>query len=328
MNILYTCDDNYIWLMGISVISLLKNNRHIAKIDIYVLGEKISTENKKLLELISRKYARSINVIDVPDLDIPDTLVSARWPISAFTRLYAGQLLPNNLEHVLYLDCDTIIRGDISELDCPDMNECIFCGVKDCIAGRYKKNIGLSPKDVYINAGVLSINLKRLKELNINQLLDNYMLRYGKLINYADQDILNGVFHNHIGILDARFNVMTIDVTHTYNEICILRNPTNFYSRQELICAVNNPTIVHYTTNMRVIRPWFSNSNHPLKDDFFEYFSESPWNYQELEVFRFTSIEAHVIGIIQVLPPKMALPILGIIHSIIKPLVIKLRANK
>ena len=122
MNILYTCDDNYIWLMGISVISLLKNNRHIAKIDIYVLGEKISTENKKLLELISRKYARSINVIDVPDLDIPDTLVSARWPISAFTRLYAGQLLPNNLEHVLYLDCDTIIRGDISELDCPDMN--------------------------------------------------------------------------------------------------------------------------------------------------------------------------------------------------------------
>lgn len=49
MNILYTCDDNYIWLMGISVISLLKNNRHIAKIDIYVLGEKISTENKNYL---------------------------------------------------------------------------------------------------------------------------------------------------------------------------------------------------------------------------------------------------------------------------------------
>ena len=46
MNILYTCDDNYVWLMGISVISLFENNQNINEITVYLLGEKVKDKNK------------------------------------------------------------------------------------------------------------------------------------------------------------------------------------------------------------------------------------------------------------------------------------------
>ena len=49
MNILYTCDDNYVWLMGISVISLFENNQNINEITVYLLGEKVKDKNKQIL---------------------------------------------------------------------------------------------------------------------------------------------------------------------------------------------------------------------------------------------------------------------------------------
>lgn len=41
MNILYTCDDNYVMAMGISVISLFENNQNINEMTVYLLGEKV-----------------------------------------------------------------------------------------------------------------------------------------------------------------------------------------------------------------------------------------------------------------------------------------------
>ena len=58
MNVLYTCDDNYVWIMGISVISLFENNRHIRDLSVILLGECISDYNKSVLENIANKYKR------------------------------------------------------------------------------------------------------------------------------------------------------------------------------------------------------------------------------------------------------------------------------
>ena len=325
MNVLYTCDDNYVWLMGISIISLFESNHQMSELNVYLLGENISDENKQHLEKIGQKYGRQIYVIDVPPLDIPSTLVSARWPLSAFTRLYAGQLLPNNIKKVLYLDCDTIVKGDISELEIQDISQNIFLGVKDCIGSRYKRNIGLEAQDNYINAGVLIINLDELRKIDMKNILDKYMLNYAGLISYADQDVLNGVFHNQIGILAPKFDVMTIDVVHRYKEIMTLRKPTNFYTQTELENAVSDPAVIHYTTNMRIVRPWYCNSNHPLKSEFEFYLKISPWKERELSKMIFTSRESKIIGVIDVLPSSISYALLGLIHATIKPLIIKMK---
>lgn len=327
MNILYTCDNNYVWLMGISTISLFENNKHISELTVYLLGENITIQNKKILSEIANKYSRSIAIIEVPKIDIPNSLVSARWPLSAFTRLYSGQLLPDSLDRVLYLDCDTIISGDISQLDDIDISRKVVYGVKDCVGSLYKKNIGIKGNDVYINAGVLLFNLKKLREIDINGIVDEYMAEYERTINYADQDILNGIFRGKIGILNPKYNMMTIDVVYSYKEIQKLRKPTNFYSSEEIEDAKSNAVIIHYTTNMRIIRPWYANTDHPLAEEFIYYMKISPWKNIELKEFVCTSKEQRVIGLINKLPRNMAIRILGFMHSKFKPLYIWMRSK-
>lgn len=328
MNVMYTCDNNYVWLMGISAISLFENNKHMEDLKVYLLGEDISQENRYELEKISGKYGREIEVIDVPEINIPQSLVSARWPLSAFTRLFAGCIIPNDVDKILYLDCDTIISGDISELDKVQFNGNIIIGVKDCISRTYKKNIGLDKDSLYINAGVLLFDMNALRKLNINDQIETYMNKYAKLINYADQDILNGIFKGRIGELDPAFNVMTIDFVHTYEEIEKLRKPTNFYKKSELETAKSHPVIIHYTTNMLIVRPWFSNTNHPLAGEFEKYMEMSAWRDKRLNKMEFNTREAKVIKMLMKLPKKLAYSLLGFIHAVLKPQYTRLKAAR
>lgn len=328
MKVMYTCDNNYVWLMGISTISLFENNKEIADLKVYLLGENISEDNKNELKKIGEEYGREVEVIDVPKLNIPPSLVSARWPLSAFTRLFSGVILPGDVERILYLDCDTIITGDISELKKVEFNGNIAMGVKDCIGGTYKKNIGLDFNSPYINAGVILFNLDELRKVNINVEIENYMRKYEKLINYADQDILNGMFKGRIGELNPKYDVMTIDVVHTYKEIQKLRRPTNFYVEEELRKAVTSPTIIHYTTNMLVVRPWFSNTNHPFAGEFKRYMDLSPWKNKELKKMVYDSKVAKVIGLIMKLPKNISLNTLGLIHAELKPRYIRMKAGQ
>lgn len=328
MDVLYTCDNNYVWLMGISAISMFEKNKEIEKLNVYLLGENISEENKKILSEIAEKYNRRITVIDVPQLDIPEALVSARWPLSAFTRLYAGELLPAEIDRVLYLDCDTIIEGDLSELDVWDVEGYTFWGIKDCIGQEYKKNIGIEAEGLYVNAGVLLINLPRLRKISVKDRLAKYMAKYEKLINYADQDVLNGAFKGAIGVLPPKFDVMTIAATHKYSEIQKLRRPTNYYSESEIENAVSNPVLIHYTTNMRVVRPWFSNTNHPFASNFRKYMAMSPWYDKTLTEMHFTSQEAKIVGFVEKFPKSLSINILGWLHSKVKPLSIRRNARK
>lgn len=328
MKVMYTCDNNYVWLMGISTISLFENNQGIKELKVYLLGENISEENKNELKTIGEKYGREVEIIDVPKLNIPPSLVSARWPLSAFTRLFSGVILPADVERILYLDCDTIISGNLSELDNVDFNGNIAMGVKDCIGGTYKKNVGLDFNSLYINAGVILFNLDELRKVNINVEIENYMGKYEKLINYADQDILNGMFKGRIGELNPKYDVMTIDVVHTYKEIQKLRRPTNFYEEEELRKAVTSPAIIHYTTNMLVVRPWFSNTDHPFAGEFKRYMDMSPWKNRELKKMVFDSKVAKVIGLIMKLPKNIAYNALGLIHAELKPRYIRMKAGQ
>lgn len=327
MNILYTCDNNYVWLMGISIISLFENNKHIKEMKVYLLGENISCENKAQLDCIAQKYGREVILVDVPRFDIPVSLLSARWPLSAFTRLYAGELLPEDVGKVLYLDCDTIITGDIGPLQSIDFENNIVMGIKDCISGGYKENIGLDRNAPYYNAGVLLLDLVKLRKINVSKEIDNYMHKYIKFINYADQDILNGMFKGRIGTLEPKYDVMTIDVAHSYKEIVKLRRPTNFYSENELKDAVNNPVIIHFTTNMLIVRPWFINSDHPLKNEFEKYMGLSVWSNIEMSEMKFISKESRIISIIDKLPKGISYFLLGLIHSVLKPKYIKMKAR-
>ena len=90
-------------------------------------------------------------------------------------------------------------------------------------------------------------------------------------MSYYDQDILNSVFQGNIGILPAEYNVMTTVVKMNYKELCRLRRPSNYYSMEEINFARANPRIVHFSSHLLSIRPWYKNSENPYAESFRQY---------------------------------------------------------
>lgn len=328
MNFLYTCDNNYIWLMIISMISLFNSNKAY-EITVYLIGENISQENKELIEEIVNDYKQKCIIIDLPKLDLPEKLYDiSRWPRSAYTRLFSAQILPDNLDKVLYLDCDTIIKNDLSELFETDLNDNnIFYGVKDCISNDYKINIGLKPTTNYINAGVLLMNLNLLRKEDICQKINSFLEKYEKFISYADQDVLNAIFSSKIGILKPKYDVMTIEFVYEYKDILKIRNSKEYYSKEEIDEAVRKPYIIHYTTNMLTIRPWYSNSNHPRKEDFNEIFVENKYVKKELTEYKFRGAKNFLLKIMLKLPKFCRYSIIGVVHSKVVPMTKRLKGK-
>ena len=147
MNIIYASDDNYAWLMGVSMVSLFENNRNCKEINVYLFGDKISIENEKKLCQAAELYGRNLEIIDVNKLILPEKLYSGRYPKSAFSRLFAFDLLPQEVDRVLYLDCDIIVDGNIEELYSHAMDDKIIWAVKDCVSKAYKQKIGIKGDD-------------------------------------------------------------------------------------------------------------------------------------------------------------------------------------
>lgn len=327
MNILYTCDNNYVWLMGISMLSLFDSNKHLDEIKVFLLGENISKENKTILKQITEEYQRECLIIDLPDIDIPSSLITTRWPRSAFSRLYVAELLPASLDRVLYLDCDTIILNSLENLEKVNINQFPVYGVKDCIGMPYRKNIGLKKDSIYINAGVLLFNLDKMRQINISELIDCFLANYKQTVHYADQDVLNGIFNGKIGILPPAYDVMTLECVYKYEDILKLRKPQNYYSKKTIDHAVENPIIVHYTTCMLNIRPWFNNSNHPLATEFLMYKRRSPWKDKSLSgTPHNNNAKAKLLKLFSILPHNLEMNILGLIHAVLYPIAIRFKA--
>lgn len=327
MNILYTCDDNYVWLMGISMISLFEANKTIVEINVFLLGDAISNENRRALEQIANSYNRMVYIIDVPDLDIPESLCTQRWPKSAYTRLFSGQLVPQEIDKIIYLDCDTIIIDNLEELWDFEISSYTVCGVKDCIGGNYKKNIGMDAKEPYINAGVLLINLSELRKHSIGNEIGEFLKRYSKIMNYSDQDVLNGIFHREIGIIPAKYNVMTLLYIFEYKEILTIRRPNNYYTVSEIDRAKENPILVHFTTCMTSVRPWFKGSEHSYAKEFLKFKEMSPWKNEVLKECKSDSFKDKILKVLLLCTKGIRLPIIGFLHSVIVPFSLKIKSK-
>ena len=121
-----------------------------------------------------------------------------RWSYMALMKLALTKLLPDE-DRVLWLDCDTIVDDDISDLFETDMGNNWFAGVREyckCVDGVD-----------YINAGVLMINLAQLRADKADDALID--LVNTKPLELPDQDAINQFSQGKMVFLASDYNVCT-----------------------------------------------------------------------------------------------------------------------
>jgi lipopolysaccharide biosynthesis glycosyltransferase len=280
MNIVYVSDDNYADIMGISITSLLMNNKSSVGVNLYILDDNISDENKSKLRTLAASFNRFIDFIPMPDVErICGTVIAVQdWVLNAFARLFLAAVLPGELEKVIYIDCDTLILQPIDDLYNTNIEEHYCGGVLDSLPDIEKLRIGLQESDKYFNSGVLLINLKKWRDDNIEKGFIGFISKYDGAVPFVDQGVINGTMANAMKVLPPKYNSMTkCFCFDSYKSFVNFTGTTPYYREDEYAESVKHPVILHFTKGLLFIRPWVEGCKHPYTEEWLKYKSISPW---------------------------------------------------
>ena len=282
--VVYSSDDNYAQHTGVSIVSLLENNKHFNSIHIYIIDNEISEANKSKLIDIIKCYQREITFIDFNKYK--DMLkLNMQWNISlsSYARLFISSILPESVDKALYFDCDTVVVDKIDDLFNTDMNEYYVAGVADTISSSTKSAVGISSDENYINAGMLLVNVKKWREDNIQDKFIKFIDSKNGSVTHHDQGVINGVLCKSSKLLNPKFNLMTVYYTMKREDIISYYGIDNeFYSDEVIREALKNPVYIHFTPGFTT-RPWIKGCKHPKKQVYLDYLQKTPWRNSKLQ---------------------------------------------
>lgn len=275
INVAFSSDNKYVKQLGISMISLFENNKN-KNIKIYIIDNGIEKENKIKIDAIAKKYGSIIKYYNFEELT-KGLKTDKSFPVSAFGRIFLTRI--NEIDKIIYFDCDSIIAGSIENLYNLDISNYYLAGVQDNVSNFYKELIGMNKNDRYINSGMMVLNLKKWRKDNITEKCLEFIKRYNGSVPHHDQGTINGVCKDKILIIHPKYNVQSPMFTYTVKKIKKLIGSEVYYSQKEIDEAIEKPVFIHYTAGF-FNRPWNKNCTHPLKNIYLKYMNESEWRGQ------------------------------------------------
>lgn len=320
--IVYASDDKFAEVLGVSLVSLFENSKDIQEIIVYILDSGISVVNKKKIESIFRKYKREmpkwIKAKNISE-EISMKVLADRGSLSQYARLFISSLLPDEIERVLYFDCDILVLKSVKKLWELDLHGKTIAALMDAFSKYYRVNIGLKPDDVMFNSGVMLVDLKKWKEQNIERKLLEFISEKKGNIQQGDQGALNAVLSNNTYCFEPCFNSVSIYFDFSYDELLVYRKPPVFYNRDQIKKAVNEPSIVHFTTSFLSKRPWVYGCHHMYARKWVKYKNISPW--KDTPLWKDTRHKIYKLAcfIAGHMPRKVMCGLFGILQAYIRP---------
>lgn len=115
-----------------------------------------------------------------------------------------------DLDQLLYMDGDIIVKDDISSLFDIDLKDNYVAAAYDT-GIMYNKTVRAKGIEDYFNSGVMLLNLKKMREDNIREVLYNRKFASSD-VSLMDQNVFNEVFSGKARIIPLKFNCQYISL--------------------------------------------------------------------------------------------------------------------
>ncbi|MBD5446135.1 MAG: hypothetical protein HDR31_02315 [Mycoplasma sp.] len=247
---------------------------------IIITNEKNDLEFKKLPVNNDNLFYTFIVVNSKIDLDkFSEWGWNKKWSPFIFCKLILTNKIFKSFKKILFVDCDCIFLGNISELFLIDMGKNQIAGANDfpCISLNYLRNTFNDIKTYnydlrkkilnefdceinyytyinrllkvnsyeYINCGVVLFNLENIEDFSNSKL-------WIKDLMVLEQDMLNVVFKNKKMIISPIYNYPFVNKKHLEIKIDSLISQSH---EKDWIEAFKNKKIVHFYMSQK---PWIS----------------------------------------------------------------------
>ena len=252
MNILLTINKKYVKLVNILLNSIQLSNKD-TKFDVYILHRELDIEDKNIIESGLDLNKFNIKMIKIDEEEVKNfPQYQKRYPKEIYFRLFATKYLPENIDKILYLDSDTLVINKLDELYNMDFEGNFYIAtthVKKILRKINEVRLRIDDDVPYINTGVLLINLKELRKIDVQKEVCEFVENNSKKLMLPDQDIITALYGNKIKIVDAlRYNLGDRDL-NLYN-LNHIKDPIGLKWVKE------NTVIIHYYGRNK---PWNKN---------------------------------------------------------------------
>lgn len=211
--IFFATDNNYLPFLSISLESLWENSSREYEYEIYVLYSALSEDYIEKIMRYNEKEGLHVSFVNVNERlkEIQDKLhMRDYYTATTYFRVFIASMFPQ-YDKALYLDCDTVILGDVSELYNYDLGNNLLGGAP-CegvnsfdVYKRYVSEVdGLNP-DYFFNAGVILMNLKAFREEGFYEQFADLLTKY-KFQVIQDEDYLNVICQDRVLRLPRAWN--------------------------------------------------------------------------------------------------------------------------
>ena len=265
--VVYATDENYVKLTAVSIYSLLLHNPGI---DIAILTNGISQSSELLLIDLTAKFNSKLKIYDTGgEINRLRSLNVPRYTsFSIYSRFFASEKLQANYKRFVYIDCDTLICGDISGLMELPLHGKSFAIGYDCLHNHYKRVIGLAKNCPYFNSGVLLVDIAKWNEMHCTaRFFDCLKSRAGLPSILPDQDIIAHCLTEDAAILPPQYNFLThFQIFKTRNDVLRATGipASAWYTEEQYAAARKNP-VIHHFLGHTLGRPWYKESLNPLR---------------------------------------------------------------
>ncbi len=278
INILYQCDNNFAFMTGVSVTSLLENASREIRYDIYILTPDMSEDNrKKFLDLYNQYPAIDFKITFLDATDCEKKFREWNVPAHRGSRVTYFKLLlqryfeNTDVDKIIHVGADTLILGTLEELADFD-----FQGKPLALNWCEKLYQRYIPRNYrYCIGEMIYFNLIEWKRQNCEQRVIDHIVNIGDIYGSKDEGILNMEFQHDMAQLPLKFNLYGMVTKFSMN------NKKRFYNapivtEREIREAYEDPQILHLARTF-VYRPCEKDNHDPNNDLWWSYCDKSPW---------------------------------------------------
>lgn len=296
VHIVYSFTEAFSHVAAASILSLLEKNADKFDLFIYVLWEGNKEKVESRFYDLAAKYQAKILFVDMSDIAEIILETGAKKygrdvqnPASniVYYRFWAAELVPEDVERIIYIGADTLVTGDLKPMINFNLNGKTIAMVADCMRKEYKKVIGIPENSNYYNDDVAIIDVKQWKDRKCTQRVLDYLKKNGCTFPMFCQDLYNVVLGDEITKMPPNFAWLSpywlYDIKGIYKVYGL--NEETFYT-PEVFNQSKESIIIHHFCGNSFIRPWFKNSVHPMAMVYKNYYEQTDWNKEGMAEYK------------------------------------------
>ena len=188
----YCFDRHFAPYAAVSTLSVIASSK--TPVAIYWCVDQRDTQHlAPYIEAIGKKTAANIQVVPVDVGEFLAWKTVHHFTPATYLRLLLPEVLP--LDTLIYIDADTLVLGDLSDLFAIDLGERVLAGVPDPAGARVSK-IARTAGDPYLNTGVMLMDTARMRREGSLARCREIYRDFEREIVWVDQCIINKYAEN------------------------------------------------------------------------------------------------------------------------------------